>query len=287
MNPPAPEDACARAAFERTLRLAAGSLSAELELVHLAQVDSTNSWALDREQRAESTRALLVIADEQRAGRGQHGRSWFAFRERSLALSYVPRPAQRDLDAPRLSMSAAVAAREVLSRFLPRAPRLKWPNDLLVEGCKLAGILVESRWLGARRVGPVLGIGVNLGVTREEFPPELRELATSIAIAGGCAPERASLAGALAMGFERWLERSRIADGRELAVAYLEGLELRGRRVEVATAAGPRCGVCLDLDLERGLHLREEGAAAAVPLAQITALRELGHAGPAASATSA
>jgi BirA family biotin operon repressor/biotin-[acetyl-CoA-carboxylase] ligase len=283
MNPRTPDDAHERAAFERTLRLAAGPLSAELELAHLARVDSTNSWTLDREQREESSRALLVIADEQSAGRGQHGRSWFASRERSLALSYLPRPAQRDLDAPRLSMSAAVAAREVLARCLPRAPRLKWPNDLLVDERKLAGILVESRCFGARRVGPVIGIGVNLGVTPEEFPPELRELATSIAIAGGRAPERASLAGALALGFERWLERARNAGGREVAEAYLEGLELRGRRVEVATAAGARHGECLALDPERGLHLREDGATTAVPLHQIAALRELRFEGPGAA----
>ncbi|MBL8901382.1 MAG: biotin--[acetyl-CoA-carboxylase] ligase [Planctomycetes bacterium] len=274
MSTTASDEEHERERFEQELRIAAGPLAAELELVHLARIDSTNSFALDREQRQESTRALLVVADEQSAGRGQHGRSWFASRGSSLALSYVPRPAQRELAAPCLSMSAAVAAREVLARVLPRPPRLKWPNDLLVEGRKLAGILVECRTFGTRRIGPVLGIGINLGVAREEFPPELRELATSIALAGGAAPARGPLAGALALEFERWLERARIAEARELTAAYLDGLELRGRRVAVATSAGTRRGVCLGLDLERGLHLRDGAEDLCVPLPQIAALRD-------------
>jgi BirA family biotin operon repressor/biotin-[acetyl-CoA-carboxylase] ligase len=262
----------ARARFEHELRTAAGSLGATLRIHHLESVGSTNTWALDAEQAAESSGPVVVIADEQSAGRGQHGRAWFAARGASLAMSFVPRSVHRALEAPRLSISAAVAARDALAGALPRPLRLKWPNDLLVDDRKLAGILVESRSIGVRRVGPVIGIGINLRIGREEFPPELRELATSIALVAGRVPERAVLAGRFVLALDRWLERAREQGARDLTAAYLDGLGIRGRAIEIETSSALRAGTCSDLSFASGVALADGSA---VALAQILSLREV------------
>jgi BirA family biotin operon repressor/biotin-[acetyl-CoA-carboxylase] ligase len=261
--------------FATALREHAGGHVPELEVMHLAEVPSTNSWLLDREAAAASAHAVVVVAERQTAGRGQHGRSWFAAPGASLALSYLPRPSQRELDAPRLSMATAVAAREALAPYLPAPPRLKWPNDLFVDGRKLAGILVESRSYGARRVGPVIGLGINLAVRREDFPEELRELATSIALVGGSVPERSELAGRLVSAIDRWLERARQGEARVLAAAYLGGLGFDAQEVEVESASGRIRGRCVELDLVHGLVLSTERGPIALPLTQVLGLRAL------------
>lgn len=128
--------------------------------VHYSQTDSTNERA--RELAAAGTpHGTLVTASEQSAGRGRQGRRWTAPRGRALLCSLVIR------DPPRLlPLAAGVAVAEVVGQ---RA-LVKWPNDVLVDGLKVAGILVEGR---PQEGWAVLGIGVNVAVREEDFPPEL------------------------------------------------------------------------------------------------------------------
>ncbi|HEV7177759.1 MAG TPA: biotin--[acetyl-CoA-carboxylase] ligase [Solirubrobacteraceae bacterium] len=128
--------------------------------VHYSETDSTNERA--RELAAAGTpHGTLVTASEQSAGRGRQGRRWTAPRGRALLCSLVIR------DPPRLlPLAAGVAVAEVAG---PQA-RVKWPNDVLVDGLKVAGILVEGR---PQEGWAVLGIGLNVAVREEDFPPEL------------------------------------------------------------------------------------------------------------------
>ena len=128
--------------------------------VHYSETDSTNERA--RELAAAGTPdGTLVTASEQSAGRGRQGRRWTAPRGRALLCSLVIR------DPPRLlPLAAGVAVAEVAGA---RA-RVKWPNDVLVDGLKVAGILVEGR---PQEAWAVLGIGLNVALREEDFPPEL------------------------------------------------------------------------------------------------------------------
>jgi BirA family biotin operon repressor/biotin-[acetyl-CoA-carboxylase] ligase len=128
--------------------------------VHYSETDSTNERA--RELAAAGTpHGTLVTASEQSAGRGRQGRRWTAPRGRALLCSLVIR------DPPRLlPLAAGVAVAEVAG---PQA-RVKWPNDVLVDGLKVAGILVEGR---PQEGWAVLGIGLNVALREEDFPPEL------------------------------------------------------------------------------------------------------------------
>jgi BirA family transcriptional regulator, biotin operon repressor / biotin---[acetyl-CoA-carboxylase] ligase len=139
--------------------------------VHHRLADSTNERARTLAA-AGAPHGTLVTAAEQTAGRGRQGRAWTAGPGAALLMSVVLRP-----PAEGLPLAAAVAVCEAV------APEclIKWPNDVLVDGRKLAGILVEGR---PQDGWAVLGIGLNVTTRLEEFPAELRDTATSLAIAG-------------------------------------------------------------------------------------------------------
>jgi len=135
--------------------------------IHHRQTDSTSSRARELAL-AGAPHGTLVTAAEQSAGRGRQGRTWSAPPGRALLMSLVLR------DPPTLlPLAAAVAVADVCG---PGA-RIKWPNDVWLDGRKAAGILVEGRpfegWA-------VLGIGLNVAMRREDFPPELQDLATGL-----------------------------------------------------------------------------------------------------------
>ncbi len=138
-----------------------------LPRVHHRRTDSTNARARELAA-AGAPHGTLVTASEQTAGRGRQGRTWTAPPNRALLMSLVLR------NWPRLlPLAAAVAVAEVAGA----AAAIKWPNDVQLEGRKVAGILVEGRptegWM-------VLGIGLNVAVRPEDFPPELQDTAATL-----------------------------------------------------------------------------------------------------------
>jgi BirA family biotin operon repressor/biotin-[acetyl-CoA-carboxylase] ligase len=137
--------------------------------VHFRSVDSTNERARSLAA-AGAPHGTLVTAAEQRAGRGRQGRRWVAPPGRALLCSLIVR------EAPRLLPLAAGVAVAVLAG--PEA-RLKWPNDVLLDGLKVAGILVEGR---PQERWAVLGIGVNLALEMDDLPDELRGRAGTLGL---------------------------------------------------------------------------------------------------------
>jgi BirA family biotin operon repressor/biotin-[acetyl-CoA-carboxylase] ligase len=157
--------------------------------VHLRRTDSTNERARELAVRG-APHGTLVTAGQQTAGRGRQGRTWVAPAGRALLCSVVVR------DPPRLLPLAAGVA--VASTVGPEA-LVKWPNDVLVDGRKVAGILVEGR---PQERWAVVGIGLNVALREDDFPPELRETAGTL----GLDPEaiEPTLERLLA-GLERWI----------------------------------------------------------------------------------
>jgi BirA family biotin operon repressor/biotin-[acetyl-CoA-carboxylase] ligase len=144
--------------------------AAASRIVRRARVDSTQAvaFALAAAGCADGT---AVVADSQAAGRGRRGRAWLDEPGASLLLSVVLRPRLELSRLPLLSLAAAVAVAETLAEVAGLAPRLKWPNDVLVSGRKIAGILLESR-LGAT---PLVVLGIGLNLTQRTFPPGLAD----------------------------------------------------------------------------------------------------------------
>lgn len=151
------------------------------ERVHLARCASTNDEA-SRLARAGAQHGTVVTADEQTAGRGRRGRSWHSPAGDNLYLSCVLRPDIEPLDVPPIALAAGVAVSDAVNAA-GLETSVKWPNDVLCCGKKLAGILAEMSTHDQRLDYVILGIGVNLG--NQSFPTELAARATSISLEGG------------------------------------------------------------------------------------------------------
>ena len=191
--------------------------------VHWRRADSTNERARELAA-AGAPHGTLVTTAEQTAGRGRQGRRWTAPPGSAVLMSVV----LRDFDEL-LPLAAAVATCEAV----PVDVRIKWPNDVWAGGRKLAGILAEAR---PQEGWAVLGIGLN--VTTEEFPPELREVATSLRLEGAEASVEHVLAD-LTSALER-----RLSEGADSILrAWRERDALKGRQVRWTGGAGTAAGI--------------------------------------------
>ncbi|HVE94971.1 MAG TPA: biotin--[acetyl-CoA-carboxylase] ligase [Acidimicrobiales bacterium] len=146
------------------------------DIRRFATIDSTNTWLM-QQARDGAVEGLVAVADEQTAGRGRLGRTWVAPPGASLLMSVLLRP--RDLRVDRLHLATAAVALSAADALLEVAgftPESKWPNDLMVDGRKLAGVLTEVDWADDPAV--IVGIGVNC-----TWPPELPDEIADVAIA--------------------------------------------------------------------------------------------------------
>lgn len=232
--------------------------------VHLfARVGSTNDAARALAQ-AGAPAGTAVLAEEQAAGRGRGGRSWASPPGLGVWLSLVLRPAS--LPSPGLlPLRVGLAAARALDPYAaPARPRVKWPNDLLLAGRKLGGILCEGSWEAEGPAFVVVGIGVNVAHAPGDFPAEIRGRATSLRIASGWAPPRAEVAGALVRAVSA-LPPHLPATLSPAELAELEARDaLRGERVEVSGAPAPEptlSGTALGISPDGALLLRTAAGA--------------------------
>ena len=160
------------------------------EIVELHSVGSTNTVALD-----SGRPGLLVVASEQTAGRGRKGRTWFSPAGTNLYMTLTV-----DTNDPRLPLVAGVAVREALSVLMVKSAILevKWPNDLIVHGRKLCGILCESR-------GGITAVGIGVNVNQLAWPPDLADSATSLALILGREVQRQEVLRLVLTEVEKWL----------------------------------------------------------------------------------
>jgi BirA family transcriptional regulator, biotin operon repressor / biotin---[acetyl-CoA-carboxylase] ligase len=195
--------------------------------LHLRRTDSTNERARALAA-AGAVHGTLVTADEQTAGRGRQGRVWTAPAGRALLMSLILR------DPPRLlPLLAAVAVSDVVEQT-GSAALVKWPNDvLLADRRKVAGILVEGR---PQERWAVLGIGLNVALSDDDFPPELRDRATTLGLdQSAIEPLLDELLGRI----ERWLD----ADATALLSAWRARDGLRGEPIRWASGEGVADGI--------------------------------------------
>lgn len=167
------------------------------ELVHRTTIDSTNRLAAEL-ARNGTEEGTTVVAEQQSAGRGRLGRTWVSPASVNLYMSTVLRPRIPPLEVPRLTLVAGLAVAEAIrDSGADFRPQIKWPNDVLLDGRKVAGVLTELEAEADRVRFVVVGIGVNLNATGADFPPELKSKATSLALVGGAAIDRAAFTGRL------------------------------------------------------------------------------------------
>jgi BirA family biotin operon repressor/biotin-[acetyl-CoA-carboxylase] ligase len=224
-------------------------------LHRFATLGSTNDEAKAL-ARAGAPEGTLVWADEQTAGRGRRGRTWLS-PPGNLYLSLVLRPEGAPARAAQLGFVAALGLGDALAALAGPALKLryKWPNDLLVNGRKLAGILLESENAAGDRVDFVVaGIGVNIVAAPEdvEFP------ATSLAAEGVAGVTPAVLLGGFVRHFETWAGRWREAGFAPVRAAWLKRASGLGEPIRVRLERSTLCGRFLDLDDDGALVLDGE-----------------------------
>jgi len=155
--------------------------------VELDECESTNDEAA-RFARAGARHGTIVTARAQRSGRGRDGRAWSSPRDAGLYLSAVIRPPLPLVDVPPMTLAIGIGLCDA-ARAVGAAAELKWPNDALVRGRKLAGVLVEAHSQGHRLDAVIVGIGVN--IAPDGLPPELAATAITLADAADAPVDRA------------------------------------------------------------------------------------------------
>ncbi|MBT4487165.1 MAG: biotin--[acetyl-CoA-carboxylase] ligase [Rhodospirillaceae bacterium] len=200
---------------------------------------------MKQKARAGAPEGSLIVAREQRTGRGRGGRQWTS-PPGNLYMSLLLRPQGNVGTVAQISFLAAVALAEALTAIAPQlSPRLKWPNDVLVDGAKISGILLESSALSGGGVGwLVLGMGVNVA----RHPDDAGQAATSLHAHGVVDCTAYSLLAALAPALLHWLDIWREVGFPPLRQAWLERAAGLGGRLRVRLPNEEFSGIFRDLD---------------------------------------
>ena len=196
--------------------------------------------------RQGAAEGLWLRAELQTAGRGRQERAWASLAGNLFASTLV-RLAPTDPAAVGLALVAAVAVEEVASAYAGRPTMIKWPNDVLLDGAKLAGILLERSGNAV-----VIGFGVNLA----DHPDDPQRRATDIAAITGQAPLPETFLADLAAGFARWLARWRGEGLAPVRARWLERAHPIGTALDLRSAGGREYGLFDGLDADGALRLR-------------------------------
>jgi len=214
-------------------------------ILRFDSIGSTNTEALNQARRG-AEEGLCVVAGEQTAGRGRHGRVWISAKDAGLYFSVVLRPKTEIKFLPLLTLMSAVVVTEVLRELYGLKPDIKWANDIHVGGRKICGILAETVET-KKGLAVVVGIGINL--TSTDFSPELKIIATSIEAETGKKPSAEDILQKLTKQFAEFYRIFSDAGGAERireewakSSSYFFGKAVRVQ-LENETIFGKTCGI--------------------------------------------
>ena len=221
------------------------------------QTTSTND-VIEKLARDGVKEGVVVFAESQTKGRGRLGRKWISSAHKGLWFSVLLRPDLRPQETTQLVVAAATALFRAIKSETGLKPEIKWPNDILIGGKKVAGILTELSAEVDRVKHVILGIGVDVNLDVKEFPTELRKSATSLKIESGGTIERAELATAILRELDR--DYTRVCAGKfaSLADEWEENCTTIGKNVAVQIGGRKIRGRAEALDDGGALLLRTE-----------------------------
>ncbi len=201
---------------------------------------------------------VVVFAESQTKGRGRLGRAWMSPTHKGLWFSILLRPELRPQAATQLTIASATALRRAVKSVTGVTAEIKWPNDLLINGKKVAGILTEMSAEPDRVRHIIVGIGVDVNQEANEFPAELRKIATSLRIESGEMVSRAELATAILQELEK--DYARVCGGKFAALAdeWEAGCGTIGKHVSVQMGVQQVKGRAEALDDDGALLVRTE-----------------------------
>lgn len=226
--------------------------------IRVFQETSSTNDIVEKLARDGVREGAVVFAESQSKGRGRLGRKWISPARKGLWFSVLLRPELRPPAATQLTVAAATALARAIREQTNLVPEIKWPNDILIHGKKVAGVLTELSAELDRIKHVTLGIGVDVNLAASEFPPELRKLATSLKAETGRHLARAELAAALLRELDRDYERIRNHQFQKVADEWEAQCVTLGRRVSIQIGGRTLRGLAESLDDDGALLLRTE-----------------------------
>ncbi|NMB13427.1 MAG: biotin--[acetyl-CoA-carboxylase] ligase [Firmicutes bacterium] len=228
------------------------------EYVFLPEVDSTNSEA-KRRIRAGCLDGLVVVAEHQTAGRGRMGRIWHSVPGKSLCMSVALFPEDLPISqAPLLTPLTAVAVYRAIVKVTGLPVELKWPNDLLIGGRKLGGILLEASGETDRLRYAIIGIGINVNSSQEDIPTALADIATSLGIAGNKPVARRHLLQEVLVCLDTYYGNYLKFGPGPIIAKYRELCSTLGQRIRFAWQARTWSGLATEINPDGGLVVRTD-----------------------------
>ena len=237
-----------------TLKAALDAAGLKASLRFFDTLGSTNDLARDLLLDKDVPEWTVIVADAQTAGHGRMNRAWLAPAGDTVCMSVVLRPTIEPAHLPRLTMLGALATLRTLRRWFDAdALGLKWPNDVLLHGRKVAGILPEGSFVGAVLRGAVLGIGINVGTDFSAHPDLAASAISMQEAAPGVRFDRVAVLTELLRRLEEAYPR---LESQELFNAWRDALVILGRQVIVTTPDGAVRGIAETVSPEGALWLR-------------------------------
>ncbi len=238
------------------------------KLVYYERVGSTNDIAKLLAQSGEPE-GTVVVADEQIQGRGRFGRMWIAPPYSSLLVSIVLRPALQPAQIARVTMAVALGACDGIRATTQLDARIKWPNDILLNRKKCAGMLSEANTTGGQIEHAICGLGVNVNFSAADSG--IPEEATTLADEAGRLLDRERLLGAILTAIEQYYVR--LKSGASLRGEWAARLATLDQQIRARTPWGEETGIAESVDEDGGLVLRRaDGSSIRLVSADVTLL---------------
>lgn len=242
---------------EKLKRSLAGKFIGD-QLYYYEEIGSTNDEAF-RLGLAGAPEGTALIANSQSAGKGRMQRVWHSPAGSNIYTSIILRPKITPARAPQISILAGVAVAEVLESYCPDRIELKWPNDILIDGKKVCGILCQIQTNASEVDFIVLGMGINVNISYVQFPKEICNLATSLGIETGGEISRQELIISLYENLAKWYKQL-LQDGFGLIKEkWLSMSPMIGQTVQVMFQKEAVSGKAIDLDEDGSLILLAAG----------------------------
>ena len=225
-------------------------------ITHLTSIDSTNQEAM-RQAKQGMASGCVWIADQQTAGRGRLGRTWHTMPQ-SLAMSIMLRPPCPAERMPQLSLLTAVALHEALTHYSDEV-RIKWPNDVWIQGKKVSGILTEMCTQGRQVDAIILGIGVNIAAPESGWPEDIAQQVTDIQSHYPYTVSRVQLAQRILQSLDTWYACFLEQGFAPIRQAWWHAHIASGQYVRAASAQGYIEGIAQALDDDGALLVYADG----------------------------
>ncbi len=222
------------------------------------EIDSTN-LQLRRLAEGDATEGTVVVADRQSAGRGRLGRRWESPAGVNLYCSILLRPQIPLQQAPQLTFLSAVAVAETLNEVCHLSAQVKWPNDILIDGAKISGLLNEMSAETEQIHFVILGVGVNLNMLAEQFPENLNYRATSVLLETGKPVDRLLFLRTFLQRLDYYYTEFSAEGFVPIRRRWESLCNIMNKSVTVDSGAGNICGTVVGIDLDGALRLQLEG----------------------------